>query len=336
MTDQTQWLEDRRKGVGGSDVAAILGLSPYRTPVATWLDKTGQDTGEEVSEKSQELMHWGHTLEDVVAKEFQERTGMKVQRVNKQLVTGESGWMRANLDRAIVNPEIAGTVRVLPEEKRTDGRMLTTDVILECKTAHAFSADKWGPSQEDEIIYGTVVTEHKIPLYYETQVQWYLGITGAKTCYVAVLIGGNDFRIYKVDRDEEAIRMIVEKCREFWFGYVLTKKEPAPINIDDIRALYKRETGPMIECSNEAAVLISEYRNVRQRIAELKTEQDDLSKQIAEFIGPNEGLLINGEKAVTFKSQTRKTTDSTKLKKVNPTLWADLQKESTTRILRVL
>ena len=68
-----EWLEERRKGIGGSDVAALLGLNPYKTPLALWEEKTAKN----VSDCTSESAYWGTMLEDVVAKEFSKRTGMK-------------------------------------------------------------------------------------------------------------------------------------------------------------------------------------------------------------------------------------------------------------------
>ena len=186
--ERVEWLKARRSGIGGSDVAAILGLSRYKTAVDVYEDKIATDEPQDVQSQA---AYFGSVLEDVVAQEFSKRTGMKIQRVNKMLRMGECDWMIANIDRAIVNPEIAGRVYVYDEARQIEtGRQISTDMILECKTASSFIADQWGPSQEDEIVSGKVVTEHKIPLYYETQVQWYLGVTGASVCIVAVLFGG--------------------------------------------------------------------------------------------------------------------------------------------------
>ena len=83
--------------------------------------------------------------------------GDLVDEETKQL--SREGWMHANLDRAVVNPSIAGTVRVQDEAKQAEtGRLITTDAILECKTASSYIADQWGPSQEDEIVKGAVVS----------------------------------------------------------------------------------------------------------------------------------------------------------------------------------
>ena len=328
---RADWLEGRKKGMGGSDVAAALGLIPWRTPVELWQDKRGESDTQPTSDS----MHFGTLLEDIVAKEFQERTGMKVQRVNYTFADGEDDWMRADIDRAIVNPDISGNVRAA-KEHREGQPFITTDAILECKTASAFSAPLWGDSQEDEIKSGKIVTEHRIPLYYETQVQWYMRLTGVPVCYVAVLIGGNDFRMYKVDRNEEAITAIVEKCRVFWFDFVKAGVAPEPMDIDDIRHLYKREVGPMIEASAEAAIALGEYRNLKGQADSIKKQMDAVATQIAGFIGENEGLLLDGKKAVTFKAQSRATFDSKKLKADAPELWIKyVGHTAPSRVLRV-
>lgn len=329
--DRAAWLDARRTGLGGSDIAAVLGVSPYRTPASVYLDKIEGSTYEE-----SEPAHWGKLLEDVVAKEFQQRTGMKVQRVNSILRAGEDGWMIANIDRAIVNPSIAKSVRLLtPQKQELTGRMLSTDVILECKTASQYLADQWGPSQEAEICAGESVSDYQIPCYYETQVQWYMGVTGARTAYVAVLIGGQDFRMYCVDRDDELIDGIRAICREFWEEHILKQVPPKPVNFADVKRLFPKENGEMIEASNDLATAIGEYRTLSAQIKDLTAKKDGYATQIAEAIGDAEGVLIGGEKAATFKSVTTRRFDSTRFKKSDPVVWAEYLTETTDRRLRV-
>lgn len=330
--ERDTWLQERSKGIGGSDVATVLGLNPYKTPLSLWEEKTGKTKGSPAGEAA----YWGTTLEDVVAKEFSKRTGMKIQRVNFLLSTGENGWMRGNIDRAIVNEQIAKTVRVnKPEKAAETGLMLSTDVGLECKTANAFMADKWGPSQEAEIVSGNVVTEHQIPLYYETQIQWYMAVTGIKKFYVAVLIGGQDFRMYEVRRDLDVIKAIVEKCHAFWFKKVLADVPPDPINADDIKKLYARDDGEMVEASNDEAADIGELRTIRERIKELQDQEKAVANRVILAIGEKSGLLIGGEKAVTYKAQNSSRFASTAFKKEHPDLYRDFVQTSTTRILRL-
>lgn len=326
------WLQERTKGIGGSDVATVLGLNPYKTPLSLWEEKTGKAEGSPAGEAA----YWGTTLEDVVAKEFSKRTGMKIQRVNFLLSTGEGGWMRGNIDRAIVNEQIAKTVRVhKPEKAAETGLMLSTDVGLECKTANAFMADKWGPSQEAEIVSGNVVTEHQIPLYYETQIQWYMAVTGIKKFYVAVLIGGQDYRMYEVRRDEDVIKAIVEKCHAFWFKKVLADVPPDPINADDIKKLYARDDGEMAEATNDQAIDIGELRNLKEQIKALKEQEEAVASRLIMAIGEKTGLTLGGKKAVTYKAMSTTRFSSTDFKKSHPDLYQAFAKTTSTRVLRL-
>ena len=89
-TNRTEWLKARRSGIGGSDVAAILGLSRYKTAVDVYEDKIVTDEPEDTQSQA---AYFGSVLEDVVAHEFSKRTGMKIQRVNKMLRKGEDGCL---------------------------------------------------------------------------------------------------------------------------------------------------------------------------------------------------------------------------------------------------
>lgn len=327
-----EWLKERTKGIGGSDVATILGLNPYKTPLQLWEEKAGRSSGSAAGESA----YWGTVLEGVVAKEFSQRTGMKVQKVNYMLSKGEDGWMLGNIDRAVVNPAIAGRVSVLkPEKVEECGRLLSTDIGLECKTASVYMSEHWGDSQEAEILAGKIVTEHKIPLYYETQIQWYMAVTGIETFYVAVLIGGQDFRMYEVKRDQDVIDAIVSKCRDFWENHVLKDVPPAPINVDDIKKLYAKDSGEMTEATNEEATDIGELRNLKEQIKSLKEQEEAVASRLIMAIGEKTGLTLGGKKAVTYKAMNTTRFSSTDFKKEHPDLYQDYAKTTSTRVLRL-
>ena len=324
------WLAQRRTGIGGSDVAAILGLSKYKSPLDVYNDKIGETPDGEQSQAA----YWGTKLEDVVAKEFQERTGLKVQRVNRQL--SREGWMHANIDRAVVNHAISGTVRIQGEAKQAEtGRLLTTDAILECKTASSYIADQWGPSQEEEIVSGKVVSDHKIPIYYETQVQWYLGVTGASVCFVAALLGGQDFRIYLVHRDNEVITALQDQCRAFWFEHVQKQNPPEPHTAEEVQKLFAKDDGEMVEATNDVAADIGELRNLNEQVKALEAEQKVVKDRICAALGEKTGFLIAGEKACTFKAQKSTRFDTTRFKKEQPETYATYVKTSETRVFRL-
>ena len=111
--DKLQWLKERQCGIGGSDVGAILGVNKYKTPFEVYLEKTEPIT--EVGEQS-ESAYWGDQFEEVVAKEFEKRTGKKVRRDRKHYKHKEYSFMVANIDRKVVGE----------------------NAILECKTANQY------------------------------------------------------------------------------------------------------------------------------------------------------------------------------------------------------
>ena len=77
MEDKLKWLKERQKGIGGSDVGAILGINKWKSPFEVYIDKTEEIT--EIKEAG-EAAYWGSILEDQVAKEFALRTGKKVRK----------------------------------------------------------------------------------------------------------------------------------------------------------------------------------------------------------------------------------------------------------------
>ena len=341
MTNEQRaaWLEGRRTGIGGSDVAAVLGLNPWKTPLDVWNDKLGLSEDKGMSEPA----YWGTVLEDTVAKEFQLRTRKRVQKVSHQFADPENSWMIANIDRAIINREIAKKVRPLLDVEEIERyanitgveRPINTDIAFEAKTANAFTADLWGPSQELEIKQNNLRTEHVIPLYYETQIQWYCGILKLKGMYLAVLIGGSDFRMYWVDARPDVFQVIKEKCSRFWNENVLKKIPPDPINIDDVLQLYGKSNGKSVEAQGELAIDYGEYARIAGEIKELKKQQDALKTKIAISMKDNEILTLDGKKVLTYKTQSRKFFDMDSFKEDHLDDFFDYLKESSTRVMRV-
>lgn len=176
MKPKVEWLKERQKGIGGSDVAAICGVSPYRTPLQVWEDKRGMLQPQE----DNDAMFWGRTLEPVVRQRYTDVTGRPVRIPEGILKHPSIEYMLANIDGFT-----------------DDGR------LVEIKTT-AYPTD-WGEPGTDEI-----------PLGYMLQVQHYMIITAFPVADVPVLIGGRDFRIYEVPEDKELQAMLMEKEADFW------------------------------------------------------------------------------------------------------------------------
>ena len=317
QANRDQFLAGRKKGIGGSDVAAILGFSPYKSPYQLWLDKTGRS---ERKESQNESAHFGNLLEDVVAKEFSRRTGMKVQRVKDQLSLESQGdaWAIGNIDRAIINPEISGNVRL------KEG-VLTTDMILECKTASEYMSKLFGEEGSDHI-----------PDYYLTQCLWYLKLTGAKVCYLAVLIGGNKFRMYRIERDEELIESIFKQVKAFWFNHVIADVPPDPTCFDDVLHRWSNHVvGKQVEADFEHIKLAEELITVQGRQKADKVREDEIKLQIVTTMQDAEMMISQGKSICTYKEQSSTRIDSTLLKKEEPDLFAKYSKTSSTRVFRI-
>ena len=178
-----EWLNFRRCGIGGSDVAVICGLSKYKSVLQLWMEKTGQLEPEEAGEAA----YWGNVMEPIIRNEFANRTGFKVDTINSMLKHPEHAFMLANVDGIVINK---------------DGRKS----IFEAKTASAYKAEQW----EDD----------KIPEEYMLQIQHYMAVTGFKSTFIAAIIGGNQFIYKKIERDDELIDMIIQLEYNFWESVV--------------------------------------------------------------------------------------------------------------------
>ena len=167
-----EWLEYRKKGIGGADVSVVCVINKYKSPVELWLEKTGQLQYSEAGEAA----YWGTQLEALVRNEFTKRTGIEVNTVSQILQHEDYPFMFANLDGTCQHPNY-GTC------------------VFEAKTASAYKTAEW---------------EDKIPDEYMLQIQHYMAVTDYKGTYIAVLIGGNTLKWKFIERDEEIISMLTE------------------------------------------------------------------------------------------------------------------------------
>jgi putative phage-type endonuclease len=178
-----QWLAERRKGIGSSDVANIVGVG-YTSAYHTWLDKLGRWNDDD---KAGEAALWGNLHEETIAQEWCRRNASVVRRVG--LVAKQTAaWQMCTLDR-----------RVLECPLNRDTREACA---LEIKTRSAFKADRWRHKQiPDDVL---------------AQTAWQRIVTGYDHVHVAVLIGGNDYRQTVVRRDDELERFLLDAADEFW------------------------------------------------------------------------------------------------------------------------
>lgn len=295
--DRSTWLSFRKHGIGGSDAAAIAGLNKWKSPVAVWLDKTGQIEPEEPGEAA----FWGTKLEEVVARHFAEVTGFKVQRRNAILQHQDHDFMLANLDRVILDPE------------RGRG-------VLEIKTTSAYNKDAW----EDD----------HVPDEYMIQIQHYLGVTGLAYAYVAVLIGGQHYKHRLIPRDDDIVNYLVQIESDFW-QKVVNRTPPemdGSKSSADVLSLLYPESVPdsQIELPPEAQELIDHFESAQETEKEWTEKKDQAVNKLKALLGEYEVGII-GDRKVTWKTVTSKKVDSKRLKKEQPDIYLRYAKESVSR-----
>lgn len=262
--DRSAWLADRKTGLGGSDIAAVLGLSPYKSAVDIFLEKTNQTPDSEMND----AMYWGTVLEDVVARHYAHTSGNRVQRINQMMRHPRHPWMLANIDRAIVTPG--------SRARFDSGKLLGAEGILEAKTSSAYKAGEWGtPDDEDAI-----------PTHYTAQCMHYLAVTGLEWCDIAVLIGGQKYLSKRIERDDETILGMIERAEEFWFKHVVARVPPEPKTGEDALKLFPRDSGREIEANPKALELLARARELKEQIAALELELDgDKKKGVGGVLG---------------------------------------------------
>ena len=309
------WLALRQSGIGGSDIAAIIGVSPYATAYDVYQSKT-----QPVNEETSEFACWGTVLEDTVAREFSKRSGLKIQNVNFLMRHPEHRWAIANIDRAIINPAIKGNVRF------KDGK-LTTDQIVEIKTASEYVGKNWGLEESDEV-----------PDQYQCQAQWYMGVTDTQVCHMAVLIGGNKYRQYKIERHQDFIDYLFEAAESFWINNVLAGVEPDATTLQNAKDKYPRhnpDTTLDVEPDSEAAKVFEHYEALKAQEKEVKAALELAQTDLICQIQDNEALAIDGEVVATYKVQTSNRFNSSQFKKDMPELAEKYNKQSESRVMRV-
>lgn len=286
--DRAAWLAERRTGIGGSDVSALLGLNPWRTAVDLWMDKTGRSVDVEPDADQTERMHWGNVLEQVVAQEYAIRTGRRVQRINTMLRHPRYPAALANIDRAIV---------VEGSRARWDdavGRVLGAEGVLECKTAHALAANgaDWGEPGTDEV-----------PMNYWTQCQWYLGVTGLSHADLAVLFGGQKFATYRIQADAGMQDDLLRQAQEWWDRHVVGDMPPEPTSEADARALWQsHRAGVEKIVGPEVAQAVADLRDVKLQAKQLEAREQELRDVICSAFGDAEVITHGGLKLATWKS----------------------------------
>ena len=274
------WLEVRRSGIGSSDAAAAVGLHPYKSPLALWLEKTGRDDPlpQPDPHDLRSPVYWGTVLESLVAQQYSRQTGRTVRRVNAVLQHPQQPWMLANLDREVVGcPEVQ---------------------ILECKTAGLNGARLWRDG---------------VPEYVQLQVMHQLAVTGHPAADVAVLICGQELQIHRIERDETMITQLIELERQFWDR--VEQDQPPPADGSEsaaaaLQCLYPRDSGQRLDLSTdpELGAVFDELVTLRHTLDAGAQRESELRQRLQQRMG-DASLAVFATGEISWK----RSKDSTRL-----------------------
>ena len=288
------WLKLRKTGIGGSDAGALCGLNPYASPMSVYRDKTS----ETLSLEDNESMRQGRDLEDYVARRFMEATGLKVRRSNFMYRSKEHPFMIADVDRLIVGQ----------------------DAGLECKTASAYSADKW---KDDEV-----------PPHYLIQCYHYMAVTGKREWYLAVVLLGKEFKYTKITWDDDIIQNLITIEEKFWINHIIPQVLPEPDGsaaCDEVLEQYfhmarKESAIPLIGFDEK----LSRRQELLQLIEKLELEQKQIEQEIKLYMKESQ-IAFNEKYRVTWSNVDTARLDVKRIKAEQPEIYQNFAKITSSR-----
>lgn len=272
---------ERRTGLGGSDLGAILGLNPYRTPFQVWQEKTGRAEPFEGNLQTR----FGTYAEAFVAEEYSARTGRRVQRYTGMLCHQEAPLI-GHVDRLVI-PDGAKVAAHRSE--------IRTDLGLECKTAHALAVSRGGEWGED----GT----DQVPSSYLIQSAAYMALTGCSRWDLACLFGNSDFRIYHLSRDLELEAMLLEEASRWWRDHIETDTPPDPSSEAEARQRWQsHQPGKVLDVDAGTADLLRQYAALKAREKALEDEIKAIRDRLIPALADADAVAFGGVTLATYRA----------------------------------
>jgi putative phage-type endonuclease len=290
------WLKARNKGLGGTDIASILGVNKYKSPYQVWEDKTGRGQKFE----GNKMTRRGQYMEDAVANYFEDATGMKIIKASESAeicIHPTYSYLIGSTDRRYFNP---------------DG----SKGVLECKTTmSSFEADI-----------------SSLPQSWFVQLQWYLGLTGYKRGAIAwgELGYSSDFKHVIVDFNPDFFNYIVGEGVRFWNEYVTTDTPPPATTSADVERIYSiHAPNKFITASDEFFQTYSELKELKGKAKDLEADICAREEALKLVLGDAEGARYGDDILVTWKAAKGSIKfDDKALKAADPETWARYIKET--------
>jgi putative phage-type endonuclease len=301
---------DRSKLLGGSDIAAVLGISPWKTPLDLWRDKT-QPRGDG---PTRAVLKRGIRWEGAVAE-------MLVERLQEQ---GHTVEIVAS-NRRYRDPELPFLAAEIDFEIRLDGAEEITN--CELKTVHPFRLREWGESGSDSL-----------PVHYTAQVMHGLGVTRRRDGMLAALFGADELRVYPVPADGETIAALRERASAFWLDHVLAGVAPEPTTLEDLSKLFDKDNPDAAPLLADDALTeqVMQLRAINAEVKAREAEAEAIEVSLKRAMRDCTTLVMpNGKTAVEWKQRSGSYLDETALKEAHPKLAREFARKWEKRVFTV-
>lgn len=306
------WLERRKAGIGGSDVAGILELSPWATPFSVWADKTDQYDG---WDDENESMYWGRVLEDVVVDEFQARSGLHVHGRQWLVHHPQHPWAMCTLDGLAFESPFLVDASVDFEDFDPLGN-------VQVKTDAGFG--KWNDGVPDQ---------------YRIQVQWEMFVTGLEHTWIPVLHGGRHYECYEVEYDDVLSQKIFARVSEFRDRFIVGDETPdvdgSDVTAGVVKGMWSESSGAEIDLAPDAAADLEALIGWKAQRKEIDEQVKRLETRIRVAMQDAEVGFVDGVKRVSYPQITSQRLDSKRLKEDRPDVWEKYAEPSSYRRLTV-
>lgn len=264
-------IEARTKGVGCSELSALIGMNPYRGEFDVYARLMLPDTTITVEDPDgidDDPREWGNILEAPIAERYAQRERVKV-----RTCAPDETFRHASA------PVIGNPDRLVEGCRKG----------LEVKTSDIRMAHRWGASGTEDF-----PDEHHI------QCMGYMAVTGFEEWDLAALIGGNRYRVYRMERDVEAETEVIDAVSSWWDRHILTAEAPpissSPAATAWLKRIYPRNRAPLMEPNDDLVRLAREYDHWRAAAKKAEGEKDRFASQLKEAIGEAEGFALGGKK----------------------------------------
>ena len=302
--DLDGWLEQRRQGIGGSDAGTVLGINPYQGRFELWLNKTGVVPDKDLNDV--EVVYWGNVLEDIVCREFARRADVPLFDSRGIYRSKTEPWQQLSPDRFCLDPETGAPA------------------LFEAKTAGEHMADHWDDGE--------------IPDHYQAQVLHGCAVTGLRSAWIGVLIGGQRYEYRRVEVDEDLLHDITVAERLFWTENVVGGRQPevdASESCTDLRRTMWTAIDETVELDPLAREVALGYLEAHAEVKAAEQRKAEFGNWLRKELAENSVGTVDGVKVVSHKAAADNRFDVTRFKEEHPALYEQYLISGSTRRLYV-